>query len=400
MSKRITKEEKEDLEKKIMDFANKHGSFCVNAISQQYDVKWETVNTSVQKLVSEGRLFVIAGTENPKIFTIWPSADLKRTRKTVLATLENRNRTGENDCLYACPQVPHLRASDHDDIRKSIGFVCHPSVKGKEVDIEYHRAHWRGSFVVEVKKQGKMLESWKLDDAPITGSWKVTPMSGNLKCNGRVHLPDDPEAFSISALTYKDGTIKRLNVYVHSRYIYYKASDRTALAEFHQQVDDILTVLGRFGWEFENIIDKGKCDQLHRAMNDIKLGTLAMKGKYEDRETDMVHFDCSHGTPEAEVYGASDEANATIEFLTNPLPVISAIRTEMKELGDGVIEMSNTVKIMGSTMGNMAVTMGKVLEVLAQQSEILVKLTEVNGSSIPYAPASPDDGIAYGRADL
>lgn len=390
MSRKVSKE---DLKRHIMEFANKHGSFCINTISQQYKIKWETVNTTVQKLVSEGRLFLIADTQNPRMYSIWPSTDLKRTKKTVLATIEDREKTGEESQYYARYTIPYLRASDHDDIRKSIGFVCHPTVKGNEVDIDFVRAHWRGSFTVEVKKHGSMHPSWKLDGEQTVGSWKVTPMSGNLSCSGRIKLGDDPEAYSINALTRKDGTIGSLRVYVHSRFIFYKASDRTAIAEFHQQVEDITGVLAKFGWEFGQIADNGKIENLHRAMNSIKLGMIAMQAKgYEDKETDMVHFDHSHGTPEAEVYGASEEANATVEFLAHPLERISAIETHLDLI-------DTTMGKMSSTMGKMSSTMIKVLEVLAQQSEILVKLSETQSNGA-YAPTKADDGIAYGRADL
>ena len=177
------------------------------------------------------------------------------------------------------------------------------------------------------------------------------------------------------------------------RVIFYKASDRTAIAEFHQQVEDITGVLAKFGWEFGQIADNGKIENLHRAMNSIKLGMIAMQAKgYEDKETDMVHFDHSHGTPEAEVYGASEEANATVEFLAHPLERISAIETHLDLI-------DTTMGKMSSTMGKMSSTMIKVLEVLAQQSEILVKLSETQSNGA-YAPTKADDGIAYGRADL
>lgn len=321
--------DRDALDNAVLDLAKRYGSISVNAVSQRLKKKWETVQSAVNRLIAKGELYYISDTKSPKIYSVWPSTDIKRTRADYLATLENGNSSPVCNDGYARPSVPYRRALTVNEIAPIVGFVCHPSVDKRNLPPAFIRCHWSGVWTIDVSTKGATYETYALKDEEITGGWTVRPMSGNLSLHGHIKLKDDPEKYTLAGITKKDGQLTKLNVRVHSRYIFYKASDRTAIEEFKAQVNDVLAVLIKQGWTFGEI--HYNASNLHRALNSVAFASNLPVG-HEDQPNDLVHFDRSHGVPEGEVYGVSEDANATSEFLADPMATINAINARLDSL--------------------------------------------------------------------
>lgn len=338
----MRKADRDTLDKQVQELAQRYGSINTNAVSQHLKKKWETVQSAINRLVDAGVLYYISGTKSPKVYSIYPSAKEQRTRKDMLADLANRetetakqeseteNRETDN-VGYARPTIPYRRALHPDEVAPIIGFVCHPAVDKSKVTPQFMRCHWAGAFVVDVVNRGATYETYVTSDGTTTGGWVVRPMSGNLSLHGHIRLPADPDKFTMTAMTKKDGSISKLSVRVHSRYIFAKSSDVTAVAEFLHQTNDVLDVLRSQGWTFGEIHYDVK--DLHRAIASVRFAN-ALPENYTENPNDVVHYDRSHGTPEGEIYGVDD--NNTVEFFGNPMAVIDGITARLDQLDSAV----------------------------------------------------------------
>lgn len=349
--------DRDALDKTVMELANRYGSITINAVSQRLGKKWETVQSAVNRLVTKGLLYYVSETKNPKIYSVWPNEGVKRTRADYLASVENGNGSPVSNDGYARPTIPYRRALSPSEVAPIVGFVCHPAVDRRVLPPAFLRCHWAGAWTVDVSTKGATYETYALKDEGITGGWVVRPMSGNLSLHGHVNLPDDPDQYTITGITHKDGHLGKINIRVHSRYIFYKSADQTAIAEFRAQVNDVLAVLKKQGWAFGEIHYNN--NQLHRALNSVAFASALPVG-HEDKPTDMVHFDRSHGTPEGEVYGVGEDANETSEFLADPMSAINAINARLDSLVLLVDKLAHVSEKMTSSLTHVVETQAQI----------------------------------------
>lgn len=317
----------EDYENTILGILRKMGTVTANHIARRTNRKQETAKRYLDKLELKGLVY---STKSGKTtyFTLMPNGNHRDPRP------DRRKMESKNE-VYAHPSlnIPFRRAKTHLEIINEKGFVCHPSIKGSEVDRTFMRCHFNGEYQVSVRKKGDMRSVDYLADTDVRIWWKKNGLNTNVSCICEIRVPNDPEPFKLRTVSGKDGKFRKVSIWVHPRYIYYIDCTKTSEAEFEQQVKDVLAILNQTGWEFKD--DITKTGQPHNAFNDRILGGLV--GNYNEKPTDPLHFDHSHGINECEVYG--NDNPEVIEVMVN-LPTI------MKTFSNALLEMQSQMTTM------------------------------------------------------
>ena len=299
------------LDKKVLQYAKAKGTVCTNEVARHVGRKWETVQRSIDYLVENNRLFYHPELgRNPKFYSIWQdhapsrySDDSQHTEKR-----ESGDDTHDN-CARNFPSSQGIVRGAEDQVVENVGFIAHPLTRGKDLPRTFIRAHIHGQYVVEVKAVGRMPETYRVPDTPLTGGWVARRMNGNVCYYGHLKDPNDRADFKFHCMTAKDGAIKSLSVYVHPRYVYYQGNAATASQEFRQQVADITNVLERYGWRFGPAVMRGTYSM---GINDRNLASNVPVNHLE-RSNDQVLYDSSIGSAgsqctEAEILDNTDTA--------------------------------------------------------------------------------------------
>ena len=274
----------------------------------------------------------------------------------------------------------HFRARTPLEIYPREGFVCHPSMKGSDLDREFVRFHVNGLYVVPVVKEGKFMSYFPDTDRSIR--WESSNLQLQKVYNADVFLHNgDKDGFSVRMVTAKHHKINNIVVYTHPRYIYYKNHETYGPLEMRQQVEDVLALFELAGWEFDHdrIEMKG---EYHTAINDMELG-MQIPGKYIQYPEDKLHFDRSHGTPEAEVYGKDP---MTVEMMVKLPDIVQAHSSAIATLNanmEQIIEIQEKLAISSVQMAN-------------AQSQILSMLSnQTKAAEQGYTPSKEDDRVGY-----
>lgn len=294
-------------------------------------IKYDTVRDYLEKFEEDG-LCYHEDIGRTRYYTIYPDW---KSRLSIARSDKPVGQIGIHNDAYArtsCEGENHRGKTGTERICE-VGFVCHPSVRGNEVSREFIRSHVNGEYQVQIVKVGSMKSVEWLDNS-IQVKWKGSSLNCNHQATGSIrNLMGDPEPFSVRTVSNKDGVFSKLSVKVHPRYIYYKDEQTTSQREFIQQVRDICNVLTRLGWEFgEDVYFKG---QIHRAIVDPVSPTHVPSG-YVQHESDALHYDHSHGTPECEIYGDNP---SDVEIMVN-LPTIIRSQT------DAILELQKQITIL------------------------------------------------------
>ena len=305
------------------------GSLTANRCARETHRKHETAKRMLTKMVDDGLLY----TKNygkTVYYVLMPNPRTEPAPKK----WEKQGKTEDDVYVRASSMVTFCRASQRLEIIPRPGFVCHPSMKGSNLDSEWIRAHHNGEYQVAIRDVGSMKTTDYFADTDIRVKWEKSGLNTNVQCHGKIFLHDDVRPFTLRTVSNKDGTFTTLSIRIHPRYVYYVASNETAELEFRQQVIDILDVLERGGWVFDRSSIK-RVGKIHRAGNDPVLG--ATVGDYHEQEGDDVHFDHSHGTPEWEIYG--HETPADVEIMVK-LPTI------IRSFGESLVEIQRNMALM------------------------------------------------------
>lgn len=315
--------------KVLLDLIRKYGSLTANGCARHTHRKHETAKRMLSKMVDDGLIYT------------------KTYGKTVYYVLMPNARTmpdpqkwdamgkGKDDGYVRASSIPPFtRAANRLEVIPQPGFVCHPATKGKNLNNEWWRVHHNGEYQVKIRSVGVMKTTDYFADTDIRVQWETKGLNTNVACNGKIFLHNDTRPWTLRTVSTKDGSFNTLSIRVHPRYVYYKGEKETAEIEFKQQVLDVLDVLERGGWVFDRDTIKRHGD-IHHAYNDRYLGQTV--GDYHQQEGDELHFDHSHGTPEAEIYGDVDPAD--IEIMVH-LPSI------IRSFGESLVEIQRNMAIM------------------------------------------------------
>ena len=329
------------LDSQVYALLLKFGTDTINGLARRLNRKHETVAKSVERLEESGKVDVLKN-GNTRYVSVHPDS----TNKRVKPDYKNRyNKKGNQNEGYAHPSLTDsiLRAKSLNERVPIPGFVLHPGTRGCDVSREWLRMHVSGEYQIKVRKVGDFHQFNRNDDVAIR--WEVSHLNTNTAYNGKVFLKGaDGQAYSIRAVSNREGAVGLLSVHVHPRYIFHKGHEETALAEFRQQVKDVCEALEVHGWGFnyDSIELNG---ELHTGINDTVMASKV--GRYNQTPGDTLHFDHSHGIPECEVYGSDPD---TVELMVKLPETIRAMAESIElltNLVNQIIEVqTKTITIM------------------------------------------------------
>lgn len=375
------------LDHKVLAYVKAKGTVNVNRVARQFKVKWETAERSLKRLQVESGIFYHP---DMKLWSIFPDGQIARY-SNVSQTDENGNKTGETDVLYA-RFIPHLKSTVRGKVGQTIekeGFLCHPRTRGSEVPRTFVRGHIHGHYSVEIVSEGRMPSTYADSDLGYHGKWYSKKMNGNMGYYGELSLPDDPVPFKFHVLSCKDGSLRKLAVYVHPRYIYHENNIKVAQDEFHQQVSDVLDVLARYGWDFGQI---RQCGTYSMAINDRILASH-VPVSHAESVTDPVKYDSSVGSSgdgvctEAEILADHPTAEAEAEIMVNLPNRIVSIESRMADVGSRLSVIESRLTDVTRIVELNAVNTDR----LVSSVEGLSKLTEFNTNVLLGQPIKAED---------
>lgn len=389
----MSKSPVKSIDRKSLIFVKAKGTVNVNTLARHLNVKWETAKRSLVRLGKKGQVFYYP---DMGLWSIWADAKILR-HSDDSQTSENREASEKTNVLYA-RSLPNDRSNVRGNVGERVekeGFVCHPKTTGKELSRFFVRGHIHGHYSVDILREGRMPSTYADSDRGFHGKWYSKPLNGNIGYFGELTIPDDPKPYSFHALSYKDGSLKKMAVYVHPRFFYYKDNAETASEEFRQQVKDITDILSEYDWKFGKVTLKGLYSV---GINDPILASHVAVNHVES-DDDAIHFDSSPGKAdgvctEAEIYndheGYQDEATLMVElpqrFIGLELKV-SRLEDRMGKVESG---LSSVVRILESNVDN--------TDRLISSVEDLSRLTEFNTTVLLGDKVVPPDEEPIGYA--
>lgn len=333
-------EETIEFDKSVLMFVTKHGTIRPSDIARYKKCKHETATRSLQRLVDSGHLYS-EKVGKSTYYTVRPDSLSDSLRERVrpdtpkFPLTEGMETEGDGrGSVFTGPSYPHRRARNLSERLPTEGFVMYPSVKGTDISREWVRIHQNGQYMVKVDHVGK-FDSFNPDTME-TAKWSTSKLSLQTVYNVSLNPHKDGETrpYKARMVTSRTGKINKLSMYIHPRYVWYESYEHTQVMEFRQQVKDALGVLEGFGWRFDysSIETTG---MHHLAFNDPALASNV--GKYNEKDTDELHYDCSPGYPECEIYGNADPGD--VEIMVKLPTIIRSFSESLQLLHSSVVEI-------------------------------------------------------------
>lgn len=300
--------DQEAYDQEVLRLMTQYGTLTPNKLASVTKRKHETAKASLDRLEDGGYVY-LTRMGNRSYYTLMPSGgnfryrpDTRRLEKKVEVS---NDRVARISCVSSDqgkesqPPFQLHRASNRFEVIPERGFVCYPPVTASEVSRDFIRAHVKGEYQVKIRHIGQFKTTDYIPETDTRIRWTKRGLNGNVSMIGKIQIPEEKEAFKIRTVSERNGKFTLLSVWVHGRYVYYLGKDLTAELEFTQQVADVCKILNHFGWEFKSDSIQ-LVGNVHYGINDTNLATRV--GRYTESDSDIVHYDQSHGIPEAEIY--------------------------------------------------------------------------------------------------
>ena len=378
--------ERDEFDRKVLAYFKIKGTLCPNDVAKHFNKKWETAFNSIRRLVDSEKIYHHPEMgRSPSVYSIWPDHASQRYFGPIQHP-ENGNGKGKTtvSTFDYSPTAQGIVRGELSQIIEKEGFLCHPSMKGRDLPRTFVRGHMHGPYFVDVETVGMMPETYLVPDTKITGGWTKRTMKGNSCYFGHMKMPDtgDTKPFKYSAMTDKQGNITGMCIYPHPRYFYYKDNERTAAIEFRQQVKEVLRVLEIYGWKFGSIIPKANYSM---AINDPILASHVPTSHVES-STDSVVYDSSPmtnegGCTEAEVIADHPTAEAEVELMVELPQRVWTMETKIDKLSKNMDGMVNLLSNAIPHMENLT----KTVHDLTIATEF--NTTAIFGNSHPLPPS-------------
>lgn len=360
----MTSDEQQAYDDRVLVLLRQYGTITPNKLASVTKRKHETARASLDRLEDAGLIYATKS-GNRTYYTLMPSGGnlrCKPDRKRVEIKTDGVARPSNPPSIPSQPIFPLHRANNRLEVIPERGFVCYPLVTGSEVTRDFVRTHVDGEFQIKIHKIGQFKTTDYIADSDVRIRWSKTGLSTNVSMTGKIQMPSDREAFAIRTVSGKNGKFTKLSIWPHARYIYYVGIEQTAELEFQQQITDICSVLKHFGWQF------GKAEpqlvgNIHYAFNDTILGTRV--GRYNESDTDQIHYDHSHGLPEAETYS---ELNG---YKTDPevVEIMVKLPEIVKSLTIAVNETTKQITMLQSQIVSMLDIQTKTIQVMTDTKQ-------------------------------
>lgn len=325
-SKRVSPE---DFDKTVLALLKAKRTLNANQLHTITHRKHETCAAALRRLEERGIVYSTSIGKSVSYVLIGNGDQNGDAPKGMPDRFIGGGKVEEKDEGYARISWNLHRASCINEIIEERGFVLHPRLPVGKVPIDkFIRSHHNGEYHVGIKHIGSIRTTEYIPETNISIRWEKKPLNTNLAYHGTIFNPDvEKEPYKIRTVTDKDGECKVLSIWVHPRYVYNVGCIETSKMEFIQQIKDVLSVLERFGWEFTSK-DPKLTGNLHYAFNNPVLPEL-FPPNYEEKSTDELHADHSHGLPEVEYYGDDPEV---LEIMTHLPTIVKTLTTSVNGL--------------------------------------------------------------------
>lgn len=366
--------EQETYDVRVIELMKQYGTITPNKLASVTKRKHETARASLSRLEEKGYVYSTR-MGNRTYYTLMPSGGNLRYKPDVRRMEDSNDRVTRISCISPNPDQPPFqlkRATNRFEVIPERGFVCYPSVTASEISRDYVRTHVRGEYQVKIRKIGQFKTTDYIPETDIRIRWTKNGLNGNIAMHGKIQIPEEKEAFKIRTVSERGGKFKLLSVWVHSRYIYYLGKDLTAELEFNQQVIDICNILNHFGWEFKKDSIQ-LVGNVHYAINDKNLATRV--GRYTESDSDQVHYDQSHGIPEAEIYSELNGYKTdpeTVEIMVKLPDIVKSMTTSLTELAKSVSVLTVATK---ETTEQVTMLQSQIMSILNVQTKMAEVIT-------------------------
>lgn len=373
--------DQEAYDQRVLELMKQYGTLTPNKLASVTKRKHETARFSLLRLEEKGLIYSTK-MGNRTYFTLMPSGGNSRyrpdTRRLEKKMEVSNDRVTRISCISSGqeekfqPIFPLHRATNRFEMIPERGFVCYPSVTGSEVSRDFIRTHVRGEYQVKIRKIGEFKTTDYIPETDIRIRWTKKGLNGNIAMHGKIQIPQEKEAFKIRTVSERNGKFKLLSVWVHSRYIYYLGKDLAAELEFVQQVKDICDILNHFGWEFKTDSIQ-LVGNVHYAINDTNLATRI--GRYTETDSDTVHYDQSHGIPEAEIYSELNGYKTdpeTVEIMVKLPDIVKSMSSSLTELAKSVSTLTIATK---ETTEQVTMLQSQIMSILNVQTKMAEVIT-------------------------
>lgn len=355
----MTTDDQKEFDDRVIELVRQYGTITPNKLASVTKRKHETARASLVRLEEEGLIYSTKS-GNRTYYTLMPGGKNIRCKPDV-KRVENKS-DGSGRVSY--PPFQLRRANNRLEVIPERGFVCYPNVTGNEVSRKFIRTHLNGQYQVKIRQIGQFKTTDYIPDTDTRVYWKKNPLTTNIAMIGKIQMPNEIPPYAIRTVSDKRGKFTTLSIWPHARYIFYAGVQVTAELEFRQQVEDILSVLEKFGWTFKKETI-GMIGNVHYAYNDVTLGSII--GSYNEKETDQVHYDRSHGTPEGETYskdGSFTTDPDVVEIMVNLPSVVKSLATSVTTLTLVTKETSEQITMLQSQIISMLEVQSKLAEVI------------------------------------
>ena len=369
----MTNVEQESYDKEVLRLMTQYGTITPNKLASITKRKHETARAALSRLEDRGYIYS-KKMGNRTYYTLMPNGGNLRYRPDVRGLEDSNDRVTRISYMSHDSDKPSFllkRAANRFEVLPERGFVCYPSVKASEVSRDFIRAHVKGEYQVKIIRIGQFKTTDYIPDSDIRIRWAKNGLNGNVAMHGKIQIPEEKEAFKIRTVSERDGKFKLLSVWVHSRYVYYIGKDLTAELEFNQQVEDICKVLNHFGWEFKkNSIQL--VGNVHYGINDTNLATRV--GRYTESDSDQIHYDQSHGIPEAEIYSELNGYKTdpeTVEIMVRLPDIVKSMSASLTGLANAVSTLTVATKETTEQVTMLQTQIMSILEVQTKMAEVI-----------------------------
>ncbi len=364
----------EEYDNRVMEIMRQYGTITPNKLASVTKRKHETAKHSLTRLEEKGLIYSTK-IGNRTYYTLMPTGKNNRVKPDGKRGKNKTDRVArplDPPSIPSQPEFPLHRANNRLEVIHERGFVCYPLVTGSEVTRDFVRTHIDGEFQVKIHKIGQFKTTDYIADSDIRIRWSKTGLSTNVSMIGKIQMPNDREAFTVRTVSGKNGKFNLLSIWPHARYIYYIGIEQTAELEFQQQISDICSVLKHFGWQFEKRVPQ-LVGNIHYGFNDTILGTRV--GRYNESDSDQIHYDHSHGIPEAETYS---ELNG---YKTDPevVEIMVKLPDIVKSLTVAINETTKQITMLQSQIVSILDIQTKTVQVVTESKQPETKFSNDGG---------------------
>ena len=179
----------------LLTLLRRHGSLTANRCATETHKKHETAKRMLTMMVDDGLVYT-KKYGRTVYYVLMPNPRTEPAPKKK----GKKGKTEDDVYVRATSMVSFVRADHRLEIIPRPGFVCHPSMKGSNLDNEWIRAHHNGEYQVRIRDVGSMKTTDYFADTDIRVKWDKKGLNTNVQCLGKVFLHNDTTPFNLKTV--------------------------------------------------------------------------------------------------------------------------------------------------------------------------------------------------------